>query len=296
MNTDQRDLVGTKVRAFYEGCSYPGYEDFETPDDLVRKAHTGIYARLLDEQIPHDAKILDAGCGTGQLPVFLSMSGRQAFGVDMTYNSLLKGQTFKQRFNLGNVHFTEMNLFHPALREETFDYIFSNGVLHATLDAFGAFQNLVRLLKPGGYIIIGLYNTYGRLLLDLRRVIFRLTRGRLKWLDFYMRQKSIGEEKKRIWYRDQYEHPHEDKYSVDGVLQWFRKCGIQYINAVPPIRLGDEFTAAERLFEPHLVGDRLDHLLAQLGWIFSKSKEGGFFITIGRKSECGADLRGLPQD
>lgn len=33
------------------------------------------------------------------------------------------------------------------------------------------FDTLGRVLRPGGFIVIGLYNTYGRLLLDLRRLL-----------------------------------------------------------------------------------------------------------------------------
>ena len=42
--------VGKTVRSFYEGCSFPGYEEFETPLDLVEKAQRGVYAKLLDDQ------------------------------------------------------------------------------------------------------------------------------------------------------------------------------------------------------------------------------------------------------
>jgi len=45
---------------------------------------------------------------------------------------------------------------------------FSNGVLHHTANAFGGFQDLCRVLRPDGFIVIGLDNTFGRLLLDLR--------------------------------------------------------------------------------------------------------------------------------
>ncbi len=47
-----RDDVSEKVRAFYEACSFPGYEEFETPQDLVGKAEKGVYARLLGRDFP----------------------------------------------------------------------------------------------------------------------------------------------------------------------------------------------------------------------------------------------------
>lgn len=275
--------VSGKVRAFYEGCSFPGYEEFETPQDLAQKAETGGYARLLGEQIPFGAKILDAGCGTGQLALYLSMVKASVIGIDFSLASLGKGQRFKERFGLADAHFVQMNLFQLGLRPASFDYVFSNGVLHHTGDARGGFAGLCTLVKPGGYVVIGLYNSYGRLLLDLRRVIFRLTGGRLLWLDYLMRQRTVGEEKKRIWYLDQYQNPHEDTFTVDDVLGWFDENGIAYVNAVPKIVPFERLAPDEKLFEPHPPGSRRDHVLAQLGWIFTKGGEGGFFILIGRK-------------
>lgn len=275
--------VSEKVRAFYETCSFPGYEEVETPQDLVEKAEKGAYARLLGEQIPFGARVLDAGCGTGQLALYLSMVKASVVGIDFSFASLQKGQAFKERFGLHDARFVQMNLFEPALRPESFDYVFSNGVLHHTGDASGGFRGLCALVKPGGFIVIGLYNRYGRLLLDLRRVIFRVTRGRFLGLDYIMRQRSVGEEKKRIWFLDQYRNPHEDTFTVEDVLGWFAESGIDYVNAVPKLTPFERLVAGERLFEPSPAGSRLEHLLAQLGWIVTKGGEGGFFILIGRK-------------
>ena len=277
------DDVSSRVRAFYEGCSFPGYEEFETPLDLSEKAKRGIYARFVDEQLPLGVRILDAGCGTGQLAIFLSIVNRTVLGIDFSYNSLAKANDFKKRFHLNNVSFAQMDLFHCALKEESFEYIFCNGVLHHTADAYRGFQNLCRLLKPGGYITVGLYNTYGRVLLNLRRWIFNSTKDRLIWLDFFMRQKSLGEHKRRVWFLDQYRNPHETTFTVGEVLNWFEQNNIDYVNSIPKISLDQRFNVKERLFETLDRGTPLHHLLCQVGWIFTEGKEGGFFITIGRK-------------
>ncbi len=91
-----------------------------------------------------------------------------------------------------NVSLAQMNLLDIGLREQAFDLVFSNGMLHHTADAYGAFENLCQLLKPKGYIIISLPNKYGRFMLEIGRWI--LTNNRPQRLDFFMRQESIGEE------------------------------------------------------------------------------------------------------
>ena len=276
------DDVGRRVRAFYEACSFPGYDDLDTPQALADRAGRGIYARLLDEQVPLGARILDAGCGTGQLTLFLSMLGRRVVGIDLSHASLSKGQRFKATFGLG-AHFAQMDLFRPALREGAFDYVFTNGVLHHTADAEGGFRALLRVLKPGGFIVLGLYNTYGRLPLRLRKLVFRLTGDRALWLDGILRAPGVGDDKKRIWFLDQYAHPHERTFTVDDVLGWFRQAGVEYVSSIPPIRVGHRLAAGEPLFTPRSPGTRIDHVLAQLPWTLTGSREGGFFITIGRK-------------
>lgn len=283
MTRERRAAVGKKVRAFYEGCSFPGYEEFETPIDLVDKAKKAVYARLLDEQLPLGVKILDAGCGTGQLAIFLSMGQRKVMGIDFSHNSLREANDFKTKFKLRNIYFAQMDLFSLGLKEGSFDYVFCNGVLHHTVDAYTAFDNLCRLVKPRGYVTIGLYNTYGRLLPELRRWIFHLTNDRLRWLDFFLRQKSVDEHKKRIWFMDQYRNPHEEKFTVGQVLSWFQQNNIDYINSIPRITLRSPSSVSDGLFEKDAPGGPLDHFLCQVSWIFTKGKEGGFFITIGRK-------------
>lgn len=279
----QSKEISRSVREFYEEWSFPGYEEFDNPLDLVEKAKKGLYAKMLDDQIPFRVKILDVGCGTGNLTTFLSMSHRRVLGIDFSFNSLRQGQEFKHRFDLNHAHFAQMDLFNLGLKNNSFEYVFCNGVLHHTADPYGGFRHLCGLVKKGGYIVIGLYNRYGRLLLDLRRLVFRLVGYRFTWLDFYMRRKSWDQEKKMIWFMDQYQNPHEQKFTVGHVLDWFRQNGIDYVNSIPKINLRERLTMDERLFERHDPGTRLDHFLSQLAWIFTRGREGGFFIIIGQK-------------
>ena len=59
------------------------------------------------------------------------------------------------------------------LEPESFDLVISNGVLHHTAEPFRAFQTISGLVKPGGYILVGLYHRWGRLVTDFRRRVFR---------------------------------------------------------------------------------------------------------------------------
>lgn len=287
METERTVQIGRTVRAFYETYSFPGYEECETSADLVQKAKRSQYAELLDTQLPLGVTILEVGCGTGQLSAFLSMTHRTVVGVDFSFHSLQQGAQFTRACRLQHVHFAQMDLFQMGFQDNTFDYVICNGVLHHTADAYRGFQALCRVLKPHGYLLLGLYNTYGRTLTRCRQRLFRWTKGYGQRLDGILRQRRFDTQRREAWFMDQYCHPHEQTFSVHEVLAWFARNGIEYINSIPKIRLSDALTAQEQLWEPRDAGGRFEQLLAQVGWVLTTRDEGGLFVTIGRKRTHG---------
>lgn len=143
-------------------------QDCESISDLIGKAEKGLFARTLIDQLPFKSKVLEVECGTGQLSNYLSLAQRDHFGIDMPLNSLKPANEFKEEQELDNVGFYQMNLDRPALREESFDVVLCNGVLCAAVDTDGGFKPISKLVKLGGYVLLGLYNTYGRLIKNFR--------------------------------------------------------------------------------------------------------------------------------
>jgi len=282
--SDHVEQVTLRVKDFYEQTPFPDYEDLDSPAALRDKARRGLFAKLLDEQIPYGAKVLDVGCGTGQLSNFLGLTwGRLVFGTDVTLNSLRLAQEFKQAHGIEQVAFYQMNLFRPIFVPESFDVVICNGVLHHTSDPFRGFMSISRLVKPGRYVVVGLYNKFGRLQTDLRRLVFKLTADRFKFLDPYLRRSDVGPRKRRAWFMDQYKHPHESKHTMGEVLKWFQRAGFEYVNGIPKPSLLDSISESEELFCPHEAGSPIDHFFVQLAMLLSGGKEGGFFIMIGCK-------------
>ena len=109
------------VKEFYEDTPFPNYDGLDTRDSLRTKARASIAAQLLDDQIPKTAKILEVGCGTGQMTNFLAMAwGRTVVGSDICLNSLGLAVGFRDRFAINNAHFVQMNLFDPFFRTAQF--------------------------------------------------------------------------------------------------------------------------------------------------------------------------------
>lgn len=270
------------VKEFYEETPFPDYDDFDSVESLRRKARESVFARALDRQVPAGIRILECGCGTGQLSNFLSLANRTVFASDMCMNSLRLGQKFAQEHQLANVYFTQMNLLRPAFKPGSFHLVVSNGVLMTTEDPYRTFATIARLVRPGGYILIGLYHKYGRLMTDARRLLFRLTGDRFTWLDPILRS-DVSDAKKRAWFADQYKHPHEVKHTIGDALRWFEQVGFQFVRSIPPSRPLRRYAEDDDLFEPERAGNRLERLLVEVPRTWRGSHEGGFFVAIGRK-------------
>src|SRR6185436_5142472 len=144
----------------------------------------------------------------------------------------------------------------------------------------GGFKALVPLVRPGGYIIIGLYNTYGRLATDLRRTVFRVTGGRGSWLDPYLRT-GLGPEKRRAWFADQYQHPHESKHTIGEVLDWFDQAGLRFLRSIPACAPDETALPPGGLFQPGRPCSARDRFVNQAKQIVTGNREGGFFLMIG---------------
>ena len=164
-----------------------------------------------------------------------------------------------------------------------FDLVISNGVLHHTSDPELAFATIANLVKPNGYVMIGLYHRYGRLITDLRRILLALSRDRLAFLDPNLRQGSFGSEKRRAWLADQYKHPHESKHTMGEVLRWFDEAGFRFVKSVPRSRPFRPISPDENLFEQEEPGNALERLMVELGMIATGSREGGFFVMLGQR-------------
>ena len=60
-----RHDVTEMVKASHKEMPFPNYDDINSRESLVRKARQNLLTAMLDEQLPDDAVILEAGCGTG---------------------------------------------------------------------------------------------------------------------------------------------------------------------------------------------------------------------------------------
>src|ERR671926_273633 len=108
---------------------------------------------MLDRAIAGDATIVEVGCGTGQMSLYLARADRVVVGADLTRASLLLATAAARRFGLDSVRFVETDLRRPGLRAGAFDVVYCSGVLHHTPNPRESFARIARLARPGGMIV-----------------------------------------------------------------------------------------------------------------------------------------------
>ena len=278
-STDDAQGVTHRVKKFYEENPFPGYEGLEEFGTLVSKGRENPFARNLLESIGYNKRILECGCGTGQMSHYLQLNNNQVLGVDMSLSSLRLAQEHKRRNGLTRCLFSQMNLYEMGIKDESFDVVISHGVLHHTPDPREAFLQIVRKARRGGIVMVGLYNRLFRIPTWVRARLIPVFGERL---DPVVRKRIHDPIKASTWIADQYYNPHESWHTIDDVLGWFEEADVEFLNCYPPI-LDTPGEESPLLFGPSDPGGRFQRLMTQVSWLWSLSREGSLFDVIGRR-------------
>ena len=104
-----------------------------------------------------DARLLEIGCGMGTDLLQFARGGAHCTGIDLTPRSV---EITRHRFRLYDAGgaFMISDGEHLPFRDERFDVVYSNGVLHHTPDTAGAIREVHRVLRPGGTAKVMLYH------------------------------------------------------------------------------------------------------------------------------------------
>jgi len=281
---DDNETLSLTQSKFYNEIKFPNYDSIDDFGSLLEKSEKSTFFKKLDKEIAMFSKVLEVGCGTGQLSLFLSRYQRQIFSIDLSMGSLELGENFRKKNNIENLFFLKMSLFNLFFKEEFFDVIISNGVLHHTENPKLAFMELTKYLKKDGYIIIGLYHRYGRIYTKIRQLLIKIFGDSFKFLDKKTLDKYSSKEKRFAWFMDQYKNPKESTHTFAEVLKWFNSTDIEFISSIP-FSFPNNSLHDRKLFKKNKNNSKFKMLANEMIQCFSPQqiKEGGFFIMIGRK-------------
>ncbi len=162
-------LAEEKVRAREQwsqdpcGAKYDREHELGTREffDSIEQHRYFEYAHWMPRVMGFDkfrgARLLEIGCGMGTDLLQFARGGARCIGVDLTPRSV---EITRHRFALygENGAFLMADGEQLPFAAESFDVVYSNGVLHHTPDTAGAIREVHRVLRPGGVAKVMLYH------------------------------------------------------------------------------------------------------------------------------------------
>ena len=282
---DINDKSTKKVTEFYKESPFPNYKESDDKSTILHKGDKNLLAAQFKKFIGYKKNVLEVGCGTGQLSIYFSLgSNNNIVGLDPTIDSLKLANNFSKKNEIKNIQFVNADIFDDVLKDEYFDFIWCNGVLHHTRDPYKAFETLIKSLKKEGYVLIGLYNKIGRIRTIVRKYLYKVFGKKLLMtIDPTLRNLKNNQEEQYAWIRDQYIHPIESLHTLDEVHSWFNQNNIEFISSIPSSDFSYDY---DNIFEKKDVGTYFSRIFNQISMIFnSLGSDGGLFVVIGRKNK-----------
>jgi ubiquinone/menaquinone biosynthesis C-methylase UbiE len=101
-------------------------------------------------------RVLDAGCGTGNFEHFIHQKNPPSVCIDaIDFSAAMLAVASKKNADLANVEFSRGDLSGKLpYADASFDRIVSINVLYALPDPDATMRELLRVLKPGGVIVV----------------------------------------------------------------------------------------------------------------------------------------------
>ena len=168
--------VSKKVRLQYEKNPYPRwrYTYKILPDNFISWLNQEIKPNnieLINKSNKFD--ILVAGCGTGSHILSTSRyKNSRIVGVDLSLASLGYAKRKVGELGIKNIEFLHADILQLNKLNKKFDIIESAGTLHHMSDPIEGFKVLYDLLKPNGFLRIGLYSEIARMhIVEAREII-----------------------------------------------------------------------------------------------------------------------------
>jgi SAM-dependent methyltransferase len=148
----EKDFIFPTGRVWARELGYPEPELSRVPDASV-ESFAGVANHWMLGRIERGAVVLDLGCGAGtDLLIAAQMIGPEgsAIGVDMTEPMLEQARASAEEISLRNVALHEALIEELPLNTGSVDVVISNGVIDLVPDKDRVFDEIDRVLRPGG--------------------------------------------------------------------------------------------------------------------------------------------------
>jgi 2-polyprenyl-3-methyl-5-hydroxy-6-metoxy-1,4-benzoquinol methylase len=155
--------ISQDVKNFYNVVKFPGEytkQQLEEYDSI----NNNLYLQFINKHLSQKQSIVDIGCGSGLVTNVLAMHHRDCSFTALDFsNSLAIGKTYANNNSLKNTKWIQADFIAHNFQMQ-FDVVICQGVLHHMPDYKIALEKLKTLVKPGGVLLLGVYNPLGKFL------------------------------------------------------------------------------------------------------------------------------------
>jgi arsenite methyltransferase len=148
----EQQFIFPTGRAWAQELGYPEPELSRVPDASV-ESFAGVANHWPLERIEPGSVVLDLGCGAGtDLLIAAQMTGPtgRVIGIDMTASMLDRARASAAEMGLANVELHEALIEAVPIEDASVDVVISNGVIDLVPDKDAVFDEIDRILRPGG--------------------------------------------------------------------------------------------------------------------------------------------------
>lgn len=194
-----------------------------------------------------NSRVLDAGCGGGRYTVAWHLLGaREVLGVDLSEAGVSDARARVDAMKISNVKFELMDVVDLPLPDNSFDIVFSNGVLHHTRDWRTGVGNVVRVLKPGGLGWLYLIENPGGFFWDINELCRDIMKNE-QHETARLAVSMLGIPPNRVFYMlDHAMAPINDRLTPDEIRETLERAGASSIRRLDR---GADFDRVERVYQ-----------------------------------------------
>jgi 2-polyprenyl-3-methyl-5-hydroxy-6-metoxy-1,4-benzoquinol methylase len=294
-NKTKSDQFKQEVLKAFQKVS-PSRIDMKDEEDLKKYAqnHYNLFFKKLKfpPELFKGKKIIDFGCGTGEVDVVLASWGATVQGFDFNPISIERANGLRNRFEMsGQLSFGvgEMDTF--KAQPESIDMAVSFGVIAHVPDQHQMFQLMAKTVKPGGYVVLGYVEDSGLIQRLLHRAIIRVNSDNSDEEIFRIAKACFAEHIDRsVRYggrtaesviNDYLVNPHYIGLSSHTLLNWAKEMNLEFYSTWPSAELS--FVVDSPYFEPLERGSEIYKLflsLNRLRWVFAQQEDSVVFSEL----------------
>lgn len=150
------------INAF--GKEWKKFSDFSNEE--IQKVGSEYFDIVDGNMINKESVVLDLGCGSGRWSKYIAPKVKWVEAIDAGDAVIVAAKNLQE---FSNVRITKASAENIPFADNSFDFIFSLGVLHHIYDTQAGLNSAVSKLKKGGYFLIYLYYA-----LENRGFLYRL--------------------------------------------------------------------------------------------------------------------------